>query len=106
MSRADVNRSLLNGARIAAWITVILGDLEQRLSDRVFKTVAQRIATNPGPLTTAQPPAGALRPGGRHRQIALTHERPGSLAGISRERTGKGSATTPTAACSASPVAA
>ncbi len=60
MSRADVNRSLLNGARIAARITAILGDLEQRLSDRVFKTVAQRIATNPGPPHhRPQPPAGA-----------------------------------------------
>ncbi|WP_308409571.1 Crp/Fnr family transcriptional regulator [Streptomyces sp. A3M-1-3] len=89
MSRADVNRLLLTDPRIAARITAILGrrlsDLEQRLSDSVFKTVAQRIATTLTTLTTAQPPAGPLRPGGRHPQIALTHEQLAALAGTSRE---------------------
>ncbi|MCP3821597.1 Crp/Fnr family transcriptional regulator [Streptomyces sp. A3M-1-3] len=89
MSRADVHRFLLSDARIAARITTILGrrlaDLEQRLSDSVFKTVAQRIATTLTTLTTAQPTAGPLRPGGRHPQIALTHEQLAALAGTSRE---------------------
>lgn len=89
MSRADVNRLLLSDARIAARITAILGrrlaELEQRLSDSVFKTVAQRVATTLGTLTAAQPPAGPLRPVGRHPQIALTHEQIAALAGTSRE---------------------
>ncbi|MEV1079202.1 Crp/Fnr family transcriptional regulator [Streptomyces sp. NPDC050211] len=89
MSRADVHRFLLSDARIAARITAILGrrlaDLEQRLSDSVFKTVAQRIATTLTTLTTAQPPAGPLRPVGRHPQVALTHDQLAALAGTSRE---------------------
>ncbi|MFD7279477.1 Crp/Fnr family transcriptional regulator [Streptomyces sp. NPDC059862] len=89
MSRADVHRLLLTDARIAARITAILGrrlaDLEQRLSDSVFKTVAQRVATTLTTLTTAQPPASPLRPVGRHPQIALTHEQLAALAGTSRE---------------------
>ncbi|MFI1472235.1 Crp/Fnr family transcriptional regulator [Streptomyces wuyuanensis] len=79
----------MSDARIAARITAILGrrpaDLEQRLSDSVFKTVAQRIATSLTTLTSAQPPAGPLRPVGRHPQIALTHEQLAALAGTSRE---------------------
>ncbi|NUO47090.1 MAG: Crp/Fnr family transcriptional regulator [Streptomyces sp.] len=89
MSRTDVHKFLLSDARIAARITAILGrrlaDLEQRLSDSVFKTVAQRIATTLTTLTSAQPPAGPLRPVGRHPQIALTHEQLAALAGTSRE---------------------
>lgn len=89
MSRTDVNRLLLTDARIAARITAILGrrlaDLEQRLSDSVFKTVAQRIATTLGMLTAAQPPASPLGPGGRHPQIALTHDQLAALTGTSRE---------------------
>ncbi|WP_450170595.1 Crp/Fnr family transcriptional regulator [Streptomyces chengmaiensis] len=89
MSRADIHKFLLSDARIAARITAILGrrlaDLEQRLSDSVFKTVAQRVATTLTTLTSAQPPAGLLRPVGRHRQIALTHEQRAALAGTSRE---------------------
>ncbi|MFG3406784.1 Crp/Fnr family transcriptional regulator [Streptomyces sp. NPDC048142] len=89
MSHADVHRLLLTDARIAARITAILGrrlaELEQRLSDSVFKTVAQRIATTLTTLTSAQPAAGPLRPVGRHPQIALTHEQLAALAGTSRE---------------------
>ncbi|MCZ7456149.1 Crp/Fnr family transcriptional regulator [Streptomyces sp. WMMC940] len=89
MSRADVHKFLLSDARIAARITAILGrrlsDLEQRLSDSVFKTVAQRVATTLVTLSTAQPPGSPLLPGGRHPQIALTHEQLAALAGTSRE---------------------
>ncbi|MGP3979901.1 Crp/Fnr family transcriptional regulator [Streptomyces sp. KR80] len=94
MSRADVRKFLLADPRIAARITEILGrrlaDLEQRLSDSVFKSVPQRIATT---LTTlagrADTPAGRLRPGARHLQITLTHEQLAALAGTSRETTTK-----------------
>ncbi|AYV26366.1 cAMP receptor protein [Streptomyces sp. ADI95-16] len=85
MSRADVNRLLLTDARITTILGRRLAELEQRLSDSVFKTVAQRIATTLTTLTSAQPPAGPLRPVGRHPQIALTHEQLAALAGTSRE---------------------
>ncbi|QOV33332.1 Crp/Fnr family transcriptional regulator [Streptomyces ferrugineus] len=94
MSRADVHRFLLSDARIAARITEIVGrrvaDLEQRLSDSVFKSVPQRIAAT---LTTlaarADTPAGRLPAMARHPQIALTHEQLAALAGTSRETTTK-----------------
>ncbi|ARP74188.1 Crp/Fnr family transcriptional regulator [Streptomyces pluripotens] len=90
MSRADVQRFLLSDARIAARITEILGrrlaDLEQRLSDSVFKSVPQRIATTLATLATRNDtPAARLRPGVRHPQISLTHEQLAALAGTSRE---------------------
>ncbi|MGW0773527.1 Crp/Fnr family transcriptional regulator [Streptomyces sp. NPDC002835] len=90
MSRADVHRFLLADARISARITEILGrrltDLERRLSDSVFKSVPQRIATT---LLTL---AADTRPrvlGARSRQIALTHQQIAALAGTSRETTTK-----------------
>ncbi|AXK37200.1 Crp/Fnr family transcriptional regulator [Streptomyces armeniacus] len=94
MSRADVRKLLLSDARIAARITEILGrrlaDLEQRLSDSVFKSVPQRIATTLTTLATrTDAPASRLRPGARHPQIALTHEQLAALAGTSRETTTK-----------------
>lgn len=94
MSRADVHKFLLSDARIAARITEILGrrlaDLEQRLSDSVFKSVPQRIATTLATLaTSSDTPAGRLRPGARHPQITLTHEQLAALAGTSRETTTK-----------------
>ncbi|MDI3406226.1 Crp/Fnr family transcriptional regulator [Streptomyces cavernicola] len=94
MSRADVHKFLLSDARIAARITEILGrrlaDLEQRLSDSVFKSVPQRIATTLTTLATrTDTSAGKFRPGPRHPQIALTHEQLAALAGTSRETTTK-----------------
>jgi CRP/FNR family cyclic AMP-dependent transcriptional regulator len=94
MSRADVHKYLLSDPRIAARITEILGrrlaELEQRLSDSVFKSVPQRIAAT---LTTfadrAGTSAGRLRPSTRHPQITLTHEQLAALAGTSRETTTK-----------------
>lgn len=90
MSRDDVRRFLLADARISARITEILGrrvaDLEQRLSDSVFKSVPQRIATT---LLTL---AAETRPrvlGTRGPQISLTHEQIAALAGTSRETTTK-----------------
>ncbi|UGY91485.1 Crp/Fnr family transcriptional regulator [Streptomyces gobiensis] len=93
MSRADVHRFLLSDARIAARITEILGGrlsaLEQRLSDSVFKSVPQRIATTLLKLGTEPPTGRSLRPGSRQPYIALTHEQLAALAGTSRETTTK-----------------
>ncbi|PCG83116.1 cyclic nucleotide-binding protein [Streptomyces sp. WZ.A104] len=90
MSRADVHRFLLSDARIAARITEILGrrltDLEQRLSDSVFKSVPQRIATTLLTLTAETRPRVL---GVRSPQIALTHQQIAALAGTSRETTTK-----------------
>ncbi|WP_175408795.1 Crp/Fnr family transcriptional regulator [Streptomyces sp. TRM64462] len=90
MHRADVDRFLLSDARIAARITEILGrrlaDLEERLSDSVFKSVPQRVATTLVTLTPHQGPSALpLRPGAKHPQVALTHEQLAALAGTSRE---------------------
>ena len=88
MTKADVRRLLLGDPRIAARISETLGrrlgELEQRLSDAVFKTVPQRIA---GALVTL---AGGLPdPLGRGAQVKLTHEQLAALAGTSRETTTK-----------------
>ncbi|MBW1603483.1 Crp/Fnr family transcriptional regulator [Streptomyces sp. JJ66] len=92
MSRADVQRYLLSDARIAARIAEILGtrlsELEQRLSDSVFKTVPQRIATTLVTLAGQSRPARSLL-SGRHPQLSLTHEQLAALAGTSRETTTK-----------------
>ncbi|MFR0358538.1 Crp/Fnr family transcriptional regulator [Streptomyces sediminimaris] len=90
MSRADVHKFLLSDARIAARITEILGrrlaDLEQRLSDSVFKSVPQRLATTLATLAARDGTTTVrLRPGVRHPQISLTHEQLAALAGTSRE---------------------
>ncbi|MEU2995106.1 Crp/Fnr family transcriptional regulator [Streptomyces griseoincarnatus] len=89
MSRDDVHRLLLSDPRIAARITAILGrrlgDLEQRLSDTVFKSVAQRVACTLITLIPAQAPSRTLRPLASHPQVTLTHEQVAALAGTSRE---------------------
>lgn len=87
MSTADVRRLLLSDPRIAARISETLGrrlgQLEQRLSDAVFKTAPQRIAAT---LVTM---AGSGRPLGRGLQVRLTHEQLAALAGTTRETTTK-----------------
>jgi CRP/FNR family cyclic AMP-dependent transcriptional regulator len=86
MSRADVQRFLLSDARIAARITAILGqrlvDLERRLSDTVFKSVPQRIATTLAMLAGQERRYGV---GARATVVALTHEQVAALVGTSRE---------------------
>ncbi|KUO14546.1 cyclic nucleotide-binding protein [Streptomyces dysideae] len=90
MHRADVDRFLLSDARIATRITETLGrrlaELEQRLSDSVFKSVPQRVATT---LLTLMPEHESstrpLRPGAKHPQVSLTHEQLAALVGTSRE---------------------
>lgn len=85
MTRTDVQRFLLSDARIAARISEILGNrvsqLERRLSDTVFKSVPQRVATTLC-LLAEQEPRRFL---GRGAQIQLTHEQVAALAGTSRE---------------------
>ena len=89
MNRSNVQRLLLSDPRIAARITAILGerlvDMERRLSDTVFKSVRQRIATT---LATLAGPPGQERPyavGSRPAVVALTHEQIAALVGTSRE---------------------
>ena len=86
MSSADVHRFLLSDPRIAARIAEILGkrlvEMERRLSDSVFKSVPQRVAST---LITL---AGQSRRRGlpsRGPVVALTHEQVAALAGTSRE---------------------
>ena len=89
MSSSDVQRFLLSDARIAARISGILGNrvaqLERRLSDTVFKSVPQRVATTLCLLADQEP----RRLLARGIQIQLTHEQVAALAGTSRETTTK-----------------
>lgn len=89
MGRSDVQQLLLGDRRIAARISETLGrrlgELEQRLSDAVFKSVPQRIASTLLTLTEGQAPG----PLGRGLQVRLTHEQLAALAGTSRETTTK-----------------
>jgi len=89
MTKADVQRLLLGDPRIAMRISETLGrrlaELEQRLTDAVFKTVPERIA---GTLVTlALSHSG--RALGRTVQVKLTHEQLAALAATSRETTTK-----------------
>ena len=84
MSRDDVYRLLLADPRIAARITEVLGarlaEMERRLTDSVFKTVPQRIASTLATLAGERPRSRWFGP-----QIALTHEQLAALVGTSRE---------------------
>jgi CRP-like cAMP-binding protein len=86
MGRSDVRRLLLGDPRIAARIAETmgrrLGELEQRLSDAVFKSVPERVA---GTVATLAQGRGRLRGG----QVRITHEQLAALAGTSRETTTK-----------------
>ena len=89
MTKIDVQRLLLSDPRIAARISETLGrrlaQLEQRLSDAVFKSVPERIA---GALSVTAAPRHVLGLG-RVLQVQLTHEQLAALAGTSRETTTK-----------------
>lgn len=86
MSREDVHALLLSDPRIASRITAILGarlvEMERRLSDSVFKSVPQRVATT---LLMLAPPPRRLRLGLRTPTVALTHVQLAGLVGTSRE---------------------
>ncbi len=89
MTKEDVQTILLSDARIAARISETLGtrvsQLEQRLCDTVFKSVAQRVATTLCLLADQ----GPRRPRTRGNHVLLTHEQIAALAGTSRETTTK-----------------
>ncbi|WP_041546440.1 MULTISPECIES: Crp/Fnr family transcriptional regulator [unclassified Nocardioides] len=89
MTKADVRRLLLGDPRISARISETLGrrigELEQKFSDAVFKSVPERIA---GALVTLAS-ATSGRPLGRGIQVRLTHEQLAALAATSRETTTK-----------------
>ncbi|MGA8211171.1 MAG: Crp/Fnr family transcriptional regulator [Nocardioidaceae bacterium] len=89
MDRRDVERFLLSDVRIAARISELLGDrvsqLERRLSDSVFKSVPERVATTLCLLADED----RRRPLSRGAQVALTHEQLAALVGTSRETTSK-----------------
>ncbi len=89
MTKADVRRLLLGDPRISARISETLGrrlsEIEQRLSDAVFKSVPERIAGTLVTLATGHPERFL----GRGHQIKLTHEQLAALAGTSRETTTK-----------------
>ena len=80
MTKADVRRLLLGDPRISARISETLGrrigELEQKFSDAVFKSVPERIA---GALVTLASAASG-RPLGRGIQVRLTHEQLAALA--------------------------
>jgi len=85
MTKADVHRLLLGDPRIAARISETLGrrlgELEQKLSDAVFKSVPERIAT----ALLALAAGHTARPMARGAQVKLTHEQLAALAATSRE---------------------
>lgn len=89
MTKSDVRRLLLGDPRISARISETLGrrigELEQKFSDAVFKSVPERIA---GALVTLSSAASG-RPLGRGIQVRLTHEQLAALAATSRETTTK-----------------
>jgi len=93
MTKTDVQTILLSDARIAARISEILGNrvtqLERRLSDTVFKTVPQRVATTMCLLADHGQQRRPLVRGVRGIQVMLTHEQVAALAGTSRETTTK-----------------
>jgi len=89
MTKADVQRLLLGDQRVAARISATLGrrlaDLENKLSDAVFKSVPARLAT--ALLTLSE--GRSARPLARGVQVRLTHEQLAALAGTTRETTSK-----------------
>jgi CRP/FNR family cyclic AMP-dependent transcriptional regulator len=93
MSREDVQQLLLSDPRIAARIAETLSsrlvEMEQRLSDVVFKAVPQRIAS--ALLTLGRADQGRRRwPfGPAVCEVHLTHEQLAELVGTSRETTTK-----------------
>lgn len=85
MTKADVQRLLLGDQRVAARISATLGrrvaELEQRLADAAFKTVAQRIASTLATLAEGR----AGNPLTRGLQVKLTHEQLAALTATTRE---------------------
>ena len=92
VSRTCVTHNLMSDPRIATRVAQILGqrllDMEQRLSDNVFKNVPQRVAGMLLRVATGTPRRGLpgrRGPSGREDQVRLTHEQLAALVGTSRE---------------------
>ena len=89
MSKEDVRQLLLNDPRIAARIAETLGkrlaEMEQRLSDVVFKSVPQRVASTLLVFQQAQAPRQRWRLGGGACEVCLTHEQLAEFVGSYRE---------------------
>lgn len=85
MSRTDVSRTLLGDPRVATRVAEQLGarigELEQRLTDLVGKSVVERTAHTLCVL------AGPVSGGGEPDPVRLTHEQLAGLVGATRERT-------------------
>lgn len=90
MGREDVQKFLMGNVKVAARIAELLGErlieMEQRLSDTVFKPVPQRIAGTLHTLAGEEYRRG-LR--GRALTVPITHEQLAALVGTSRETTTK-----------------
>ena len=90
MSREDVQKFLMGNAKVAARIAELLGErlfeMEQRLSDTVFKAVPQRVA---GTLHTLAGKEYRRGLAGRALTVRITHEQLAALVGTSRETTTK-----------------
>ncbi|WP_205855859.1 Crp/Fnr family transcriptional regulator [Phytoactinopolyspora endophytica] len=86
MSKADVHKFLMADQRIASRIAATLGqrlaEMERRLTESVFKSVPQRVASTLHTLAQDSPRSGVLT---RGQQITLTHEQLAALVGTSRE---------------------
>jgi CRP/FNR family cyclic AMP-dependent transcriptional regulator len=86
MSRSDVQELLLTDPRIATRVTehlsVRVAELEDRLTDLVGKTVAERVAHTLRTLSRDDGP-GRSSPA----QVRLTHHQLAALVGATRERT-------------------
>jgi CRP-like cAMP-binding protein len=91
MSREDVRQMLLSDPRIAARIAETLSnrlvEMEQRLSDVVFKAVPQRIASTLLALGRADQGRRRWPFGSTLCEVRLTHEQLAELVGTSRETT-------------------
>ncbi len=91
VSRTCVANNLMSDPRIATRVAQILGqrllDMEQRLSDNVFKNVPQRVAGMLLRIATSTPRRGlpGRRGGDREEQVRLTHEQLAALVGTTRE---------------------
>ncbi len=93
MSKEDVYQMLLSDPRIAARIAEILGqrliEIEQRLTDVIFKSVPQRIASVILTLGRGEPPTRRWSFSASFTEVRLTHEQLAELVGTSRESTTK-----------------
>jgi len=92
VSRTCVTNNLMSDPRIATRVAQILGqrllDMEQRLSDNVFKNVPQRVAAMLLRVATGTPRRalpGRRGPSTREDQVRLTHEQLAALVGTTRE---------------------